>query len=147
MPLEKTESYKSGEHFASEVVAALAKTKWGVTKPVPLVFYLYLPTEEAARSCVGAIQAAGLAVQVEPSAAGDGKWLCLCKAGMIPETKRLTEIGNVLMSLAKEKNGQFDGWETDLAVLMKKGCRRIVFRIVVLFALGLALLIYLLMKK
>ena len=147
MALEKTEGYTSGEHFASEIIAALEKTQWGISKPVPLVFYLYLPTEEAARSCVGAIQGIGLEVKVEPSASGDGKWLCLSNAKIVPETKRLAEIGSVLLSLAKEKDGQLDGWETDLAVTMRRGCLRIGIRIAVLLALGIALLIYWLWKK
>jgi len=147
MALEKTDGYSSGEQFASEVIAALQKSQWGIAKPVPLVFYLYLPDEEAARSCVEAIQAVGLNVEVGPSANGDGKWLCLCKARLVPETKRLTEIGSVLLSLAKEKNGQFDGWETDLTELAKKGCLRLVVRLAIFLAIIVALLIYWLVKK
>lgn len=146
MGLEKTEGYRSGEHFASEVVAALEKTPWGVTNPVPLVFYLYLPSEEAARSCVAAIQAVGLEVEVEPSASDDGKWLCLCKAKMAGDKKRLTEIGDVLLSLAQEKGGELDGWETDMSVAMKKGCRRIVIRLVILVVLVIGM-IYWLLKR
>jgi hypothetical protein len=41
MALEKTEGYTSGEHFASEIIAALEKSRWGIAKPVPLVFYLF----------------------------------------------------------------------------------------------------------
>lgn len=147
MALEKTKGYTSSEHFASEVIASLEKTQWGVSKPVPLVFYLYLPTEEAARSCVEVIRSLGLEVEVNPSAADDGKWLCLCKAKFIPEKKRLTEIGDRLISLAKEKDGEFDGWETDISAVMKKGCLRIILRMAVLFAIVIGLLIYWLHKK
>lgn len=146
MGLEKTEGYHSGEHFAAEVIAALEKSRWGVAKPVPLLFYLYLPTEEAARACAEAIKPIGLEVQVDPSAADDGTWLCLSKAKMIPERARLTEIGNLLLSLAKEKNGKLDGWDTDLMVALKKGCFRIILRLVILLALLVAL-IYWLLKK
>lgn len=146
MALEKTDGYHSGEHFASEVIAALEKSRLGVKKPVSLLFYLYLPTEEAARSSAEAIKPIGLEVQVDPSASDDGTWLCLSKAKMIPERKRLTEIGDLLLSLAKEKNGKLDGWDTDLMVALKKGCLRVVLRLVILLALLIAL-IYWLLKK
>ncbi len=142
MALEETEGYTSGEQFASEIEASLKKSTWNISNPIPLVFYLYLPNEEAARSCVESLQAIGLQVDVEPSATGDGQWLCLSKARMVPETKRLTEIGTVLLSLAKEKGGNLDGWETDLGASMQKGCRRIVIRIAILVAVIIGVLIY-----
>ena len=143
MALEKTEGYTSGEKFASEIIASLEKSKWGISKPVPLVFYLYLPSEEAARSCVEPVKAVGLEVEVRESASNDGQWLCLSKAKIVPEKERLSQIGTVLLSLAKEKDGQLDGWETDVAASMKRGC----FRVVILLVIVISLFVYWLIKK
>lgn len=138
MGLEKTGGYTSGEHFTSEIVTSLEKSQWGVRKPVPLLFYLYLPNQEAANSCVAPIKAVGLEVTVEESAGGDGKWLCLGKAKLVPDEARLTEIGTVLFELAKEKGGELDGWETDVVAAAKKGCLRIVVRLLIVFVVILA---------
>jgi hypothetical protein len=113
MALEKTAGYKDGSGFAREVVAGLRNAGQSVRKEFPLSFYLYMPNEKAARACEPALLEQGLEVEIDKSAADDGKWLCLCHRTMKPTQKDLAKLGDTFLSLAREHGGEFDGWETN----------------------------------
>lgn len=113
MALEKTDGYTSGTQFATEVMASLRRAGLDIAQPIALSFYLYLPSKSAATACQPELQAAGLEVEIEKSASGDGEWLCLCHHTFKPAPKTLASIGDLCLDLARKHRGQFDGWETN----------------------------------
>lgn len=113
MALEKTAGYMNGTYFANEVIAGLKNAGIDRAKPVPLSFYLYLPNRKAAGICGPVLVKEGLEVEIDRSAANDGKWLCLCHATIEPTEKDLQRIGQTMINLAQKFGGEFDGWETN----------------------------------
>jgi hypothetical protein len=113
MALEKTAGYKSGGDFAKEVIAGLCNAGHSTRKEFPLSFYLYMPNRKAARACEPILLKEGLEVEIDKSAADDGKWLCLCHRTMKPTQKGLTKLGDTFLELANAHGGEFDGWETN----------------------------------
>jgi hypothetical protein len=113
MALEKTAGYRNGTDFAKEVIASLRGVGHSARKEIPLSFYLYVPNQKAARACEPILAKEGLEVEVDKSAADDGKWLCLCHRTMKPAQKELARIGETFLGLARAHGGQFDGWETN----------------------------------
>ncbi|NJK92375.1 MAG: tetratricopeptide repeat protein [Blastochloris sp.] len=111
--VEKKAPYESGEAFAQEVLNLLAQNKISCSKPVSFNFFLYLPNQDLAESCAIQIRSnLGLEVDVDKSAAEDGNMLCWVEGTFIPDPSRLTDIGNLLIQLAQENGGLFDGWDT-----------------------------------
>lgn len=113
MALEKTNGYRTGAGFAKEVVTSLLNAGHKPRKDIPLSFYLYLPNKKAARACEPILAEQGLEVEIDKSAADDGKWLCLCHRTMKPAQKELARLGDTFITLAREHGGEFDGWETN----------------------------------
>src|SRR5262245_22748126 len=114
MGIEKSKGYASGDAFAAEVRTTLKKSGVDLTKESTLVFYLYVPSKAAAKAAATQLQAVKVASELEPSASGALKWLCLGKRTLIPEKKALGEIGALLVELAKRHKGEFDGWEMEM---------------------------------
>jgi hypothetical protein len=94
-------------------MASLRKAGVNVAEPVALSFYLYLPTKKAAQACQPPLEAEGLEVEIDKSAANDREWLCLCHRTFKPAQKPLARIGDLCLDLARKQGGQFDGWETN----------------------------------
>ncbi len=113
MPLKQHDGYKNGQAFAEDVMNALQATSIDLTKPVPLSFFLYLPDEPMARRIGEILVSEGFEVEVDESASEDGQWLCWCDLSLIPTIELLSPIGDRFLSLAKDNNGEFDGWETN----------------------------------
>jgi hypothetical protein len=114
MALEQTDGYQDGKQFAEEVINALEAATYDLSEPVPLSFFLYLPDEPTARRIGDALVAEGFEVDVDESAADDGNWLCWCDRTLVPTHDVLAPIGDRFLGLARDNNGEFDGWETDL---------------------------------
>lgn len=151
MNLNESPEYRSGEHFADEVLNALRDGDVDLTESQPFQFYLYLETETEARACATELQLIGLETEVvDPNdmedeefdddetelpeeltgaindvvdqifeAQGDeddeedARWLCLASTQMEPTRDRFTEIGDKMLSLAKQYKGEFEGWEVN----------------------------------
>lgn len=113
MGLKKIKGYKDSKHFATEVRKTLQGTPFNLSKPIPLSFFLYLPTRKIANLVRKDLKTKGFDVKVEPSATKDGTWLCWCDLDVIPTLKRLEQIGSIFRLLAATHNGSFDGWETN----------------------------------
>jgi len=97
MALEKTAGYKNGSDFAKEVIAGLRNGGHSTRKEFPLSFYLYMPNRKAAHACEPVLLKEGLEVEIDKSAADDGKWLCLCHRTMKPTQKDLTKLGDTFL--------------------------------------------------
>ena len=113
MPLEQHDGYNNGQEFAEDVMKVLQGTPLDLSKPVPLSFFLYLPDEATARRIGEELVAEGYEVDVDESAEEDGRWLCWSDLALVPTTEALEPIGARFLNLAKDNNGEFDGWETN----------------------------------
>lgn len=111
--LEKTSGYKDGKVLAREMAKTLKGTPYDVSKPIPFSFYLYVPDRQRANKCAKVLKAEGCETEVDKSAADDGKWLCLCHATLTLTDGAVVKLGDCLVALAKEHEGQFDGWEVN----------------------------------
>ena len=84
-----------------------------LSKPHPLEFYVYVPTEEAARRVEGVLLREGFHVEVKTAALGPG-WLALASKTLVPTTTALAEIRQLLSKLATDEGGEYDGWEAQV---------------------------------
>ena len=111
--LEKTTGYKDGKALAREMAKSLKGTPYDPSKPIPFSFYLYVPDRQRAGRCAKVLKADGHETEVDKSAANDGKWLCLCHATLTLSDGTVSKLGDRLVQLAKEHEGEFDGWEVN----------------------------------
>jgi hypothetical protein len=98
------------ETFRTKVLQQLRESGLDVKQPHEFDFYLYLPTELAAKQAAVKLSEREITTQVRPAAKGDD-WLCLATIIIAPETPALSEIGDLFEQLAAELEGEFDGWE------------------------------------
>ena len=101
------------QDLRTEILAQLGAHGSDTSKPHGFDFYLYLPTEAAARQAAQRLTKIDYRVEVLPSAKGTD-WLCLAKTTLTPDTAPLAEIGTLFTKLAQEFHGDFDGWESDV---------------------------------
>jgi len=94
----------------AEVLMQLQNAGSDLSKPHVMNFYLYLPVRESAEEIAEMLRQDGYQVTVELGA-DDVSWLCLASKTLIPSDDALATILNQMETLAKSKNGVFDGWE------------------------------------
>ena len=112
--IEETNGYVSGQQFAQEVISTLVAQDIDLDEPQSFALYLYVPSEAVAIECQNKIQANGYQCDIEESASDDADWLCYITTGlMVPEDAALTFVGTLLIELAHDVNGEFDGWEIE----------------------------------
>jgi hypothetical protein len=99
--------------FGAEVLDQLRDMGSDISKPHSFDFYLYVPTEVAARQAADKVRESEYAAEVLPGASG-GNWLCRATTTIVPELAPLDEIGNFFEQIAAALNGDFDGWEADV---------------------------------
>jgi hypothetical protein len=58
------------------------------------------------------LEAESYGVKVEPSASGDGNWLCLATKTMVPRQETLVEIRKRMEAIVGDLDGEYDGWGT-----------------------------------
>lgn len=80
-------------------------------KDHPVEFFLYFPTEWDAYVATSELMNLQFSASVHYSKSA-GEWLCLATKVIKPTSKRLTELGNLMESLADGNNGNYDGWGT-----------------------------------
>jgi hypothetical protein len=88
----------------------LRKAGSDLTKPHTMDFYLYFPSESAARQAAARMEETGFQVEVKKAAKGND-WLCLGTKKVIPELSTIQGMTRDLSSLAKSLGGDYDGWE------------------------------------
>jgi len=84
-----------------------------ISRPHHFDFYLYLPTELAAKQAAEKIRARNFVVEVLPAASGSD-WLCKATIKIVPETAPLDDIRIFFEEVVSASNGNFDGWESDV---------------------------------
>jgi hypothetical protein len=95
------------------VIEQLRAAGSDLSKPHPLQFYLYVPTEEAAKRAAAVLSRQGFQVDVRTAAMGSG-WLALASKTLVPTNKALARIRQLLSKLASEEGGEYDGWEVQV---------------------------------
>jgi len=101
------------QDLRTEVLAQLRRDGSDTSKPHGFDFYLYLPTEPAARRAGERLKTNDYRVEIRRAATGTN-WLCLAKTTLAPDTAPLAEIGTLFTQLAREFQGDFDGWESEV---------------------------------
>ena len=94
-----------------DVIEQLRIAGSNLSRPHPIDFYVYVPSKEAALRISGALSGQGFQVKVEPSAAGDSKWLALASKHVVPTSAALAQLRRDLTVLAESEHGEYDGWE------------------------------------
>lgn len=133
--------YFSGEQFADEIMNALRESDVDMTESQDFEFYLYLQTENDARACVAEVALMGLEARAvdpadmenededdeedipeelkdaideifaEEDEEPETRWLCLASAQMEPSHEQFRAIGDKFLELARQYEGDFEGWE------------------------------------
>jgi hypothetical protein len=96
-----------------QVLDQLREAGSDLSKPHPLEFYLYFPTEESAHQAAERIVDDGFSVEVK-RAAQRADWLCYVTKRMAPKRTEIAAIGQRFRALAREFGGEYDGWETEV---------------------------------
>jgi len=99
--------------FQTEVLTQLHQMGSDTSKPYGFDFYLYLPTEAAARQAGQRLTNENYQVEIKLAAKGTN-WLCRASTTLIPDTAPLSEVDKLFNQLATEFHGDFDGWESDV---------------------------------
>ena len=99
--------------FRAEVLGQLRRMGSDVSKPHSFDFYLYVPTELAARQAAEKVRQSKFAAEVLPGASGRD-WLCRATVTIVPEVAPLDDIGGFFEQIAAALDGDFDGWESDV---------------------------------
>lgn len=81
-----------------------------LTRPTEVSFYLYLPTEQAARRAAEQGATPELRGTVRVGADGTA-WLCLLTGEMVPTEASIRAASTRLELLASSLGGEYDGWE------------------------------------
>jgi len=95
------------------VLAQLRKAGSDLSKPHNLEFFLYFPTQSIAEESALPMRNAGFRVDVKRAAQGDA-WLCFATKTMVPELPDLQKIRHDFDTLAVSKDGEYDGWGTQV---------------------------------
>jgi regulator of RNase E activity RraB len=101
------------QSFRAEVLEQLRESGSDITQLHGFEFYLYLPSESAARAAAVNVRERHFSAEVVPSADGS-TWLCLTTMRIVPEVAPLDEIGKMFEQLASALQGEFDGWESEV---------------------------------
>lgn len=81
-----------------------------LSKPHPIDFYLYAPTQDSAERIARVLSNKGFKVKVEQAATGTD-WLALATKEVIPTSVALADLRRELTVLALHEHGDYDGWE------------------------------------
>ncbi len=96
------------------VVAQIRKLRPHLSKPCPIRFFLYFPSEDAAARSANELRDRDFTADIV-SSIGKLKWLCLASKDMIPEITTLATLRGSMIELAFKYGGEYDGWEAELA--------------------------------
>lgn len=98
------------EEFRREVLDQLKECGSNFSRPHKLDFYLYVPTESAAKRAAKKVRESQFTVQIHPPPRKGDAWLCLASITVAPETAALSQIGDFFTQIAASLGGEFDGW-------------------------------------
>ena len=95
------------------VLNQLRKAGSDLSKPHPVEFFLYFPSQDFAERAKTHVQSAGFAAKVEHAAQGE-TWLCFATKSAVPELATMQKIRKDLGALATSLSGVYDGWGTSV---------------------------------
>jgi hypothetical protein len=119
MVLYRASSAKDARDDA--VIDQLRAAGSDLSKPHPLDFYIYVPTEEAARRVAATLTGEGFQVAVRTAATGPG-WLALASKTLVPSPAALASIRQRLTKVAATEGGEYDGWEAQSNEVSQMEC-------------------------
>jgi len=93
------------------VIQQLANAGSDLSKPHPIEFFLYFPSEQLAQSAAAQVRQAGFQAKVELGAEKKN-WLCLATKSLVPAHAALVAIRAQFEELASNLGGEYDGWGT-----------------------------------
>ncbi len=82
-----------------------------LSQPREVLHYSYFADQAAADAAAAQEREAGYEVRVEPSAAGDGKWVALATAQRVVDETTVDGTRTWFEQIAEEHGGEYDGWE------------------------------------
>lgn len=82
-----------------------------LSRPREVLHYSYFGDEAVAEAAAASMREARYDVRVEPSAAGDGKWLALATGERVVDETTVDVARAWFEQLAEEHGGEYDGWE------------------------------------
>jgi len=97
----------------SAVIALMSRYKSDLSKIRPIYFYIYFPTEEDALKAKSELLINEFTVDLDKSSFYS-QWLCLASKEMTADDIELTKLRQYFTTLAKNFNGNYDGWETEM---------------------------------
>lgn len=92
------------------LIEQLRKAGSNVAKPHTPEFFLYFPTEKAAREAARQLEVEGYSAKAQLGAGNDGQWLCLATTTLVPSPEALAIIRRRMEGLAASLDGEYDGW-------------------------------------
>jgi hypothetical protein len=95
----------------AQVMEQLKSAGSNLSKPHPIEFYLYVPTQEAANRVATKARALGYEIKKLDRAAMGPGWLVLAGKTLVPTESALSKSRSELEALAKDEGGEYDGWE------------------------------------
>src|SRR5437762_5198876 len=95
------------------VLIQLKKAGSNLSKPHKIEFFLYLPSEAAAKMAASRIQEHGFQAAVKPPLK-TADWLCFATKTMVPELSELQHIRRDFDRLTHDLGGNYDGWGTEV---------------------------------
>lgn len=98
----------------ADVIAQLRKAGSDLNKTHPVEFFLYFPTEDAARRVGDALFALGFAPAIRPASSGALDWLVLATRTLVPTVEVMRQLRRDLSALSAVEGGEYDGWGTSL---------------------------------
>lgn len=93
----------------AQVLAQLAKAGSDLSKPHDIEFFLYFPTEAAAKAAAAEIEGAGFHAVID-RAANRQAWLLQLTRSMRPVEAELVRLRGEFEALAAKHAGMYDGW-------------------------------------
>jgi len=98
----------------SEALTELGKVS-NITVPRMVAHYLYFPSENAGKKAAEQLSEWGFTTE-DRLGADDINWLILAKAIEIPSIEYVSRMRQQLESLAASLDGEYDGWEFEVAM-------------------------------
>jgi regulator of RNase E activity RraB len=107
--------YKTPEDGDKMILEQLGKSGADLTQQREILHYLYVPTQEASHRIASKLREEGYEVTERASADAVKKppnpWLVLARKVTVVNSQTVEEMRVRFESLAKEANGDYDGWE------------------------------------
>lgn len=96
------------------VLNLLQRSSADLSKERLIHFYLYFPAQEKARMAEEELMNLGFSTECDESSYNGENWLCLASKNLVPDYRTLTKVRKKLEYIARNHDGKYDGWETEL---------------------------------